>query len=126
MEPQWNLSGTSAASQPKPNSSHKETLEIIEDGLNDIVVLRKKGASKYFSPVFKDMLASLFQLRRGNALVFRSGAKSKDTQNESVHALVEALAGELVKRPLSRCTATQLGHYLAYLILTNGDDGTNT
>ena len=90
---------------------------IIEDGLNDIVVLRKTGASKKYTPIFKEMLASLFQIERGSALVFASGAKSKQTQNASAHALVEASADELVKKPLGKCTATQLGHYLGYLIL---------
>jgi len=97
--------------------SRKTSLQIIEEGMIDIVVLRKKGASKKYRPIFKEMLASFFQIRRGNALVFRSGAKSRQTQNECVRALVEASAEELVKKPLGKCTATQLGHYLAYLIL---------
>ncbi|KAL7541819.1 hypothetical protein ACHAXR_012553, partial [Thalassiosira sp. AJA248-18] len=102
-------------------ASHKESLDVIANGLRDIVVHRKKGASKKYSPIFKEMLATLFQLRRGNALVFAFGTKSTQTRNESVNALVEASADDLVKKPLGKCTATQLGHYLAYLILTNSD-----
>ncbi|KAL7547693.1 hypothetical protein ACHAWF_010974 [Thalassiosira exigua] len=90
-------------------------LEIIETGLKDIVVLRQKGASKKYVLVFKEMLASFFQIRRGSALVFQD--KKRQARNGSVHAMVEEPAHELVKRPLGKCTATQLGHYLAYLIL---------
>ena len=95
--------------------SPKSPLEVVEDGLKDIVVLRKKGASKKFRPVFKEMLASFFQIQRGNALVFASGVKSKQTQNGSVYALVEASSDELEKKPLAKCTATQLGHYFGLL-----------
>ena len=56
--------------------SRKQPLEIVEEALQDIIVLRKKGASKKYRPVFKEMLAVFFQLRRGNALVFASGARS--------------------------------------------------
>ncbi|KAL3800403.1 hypothetical protein ACHAW5_009081 [Stephanodiscus triporus] len=102
--------------------SRKESLDLIENGLRDIIVLGKKGASKEYLPIFKDMLSSLFQIRRGNALVIKSGSARNEYQRrqaESVYALIKASADDLVKRPLGRCTATQLGHYLAYLILTN-------
>jgi len=95
----------------------KTPIEVIETGLKDIVTLRKKGATKMYAPIFKEMLASFFQISRGNAMVFASGATSKQTLNESVYALIEAPAEELVQKPLCKCTATQLGHYLAYLIL---------
>jgi hypothetical protein len=95
----------------------KTPIEVIETGLKDIVTLRKKGATKMYTPIFKEMLATFFQISRGNAMVFASGATSKQTLNESVYALIEAPAEELVQKPLCKCTATQLGHYLAYLIL---------
>lgn len=101
-------------------STHKETLEIIKDSLKDIVVLRKKAASQYYRPVFRKMLDSLFPHhggRGGTALVFTSRARSVQNQNESVYALLEMSGNELITRPLSKCTATQLGHYLDYLIL---------
>jgi len=113
------LIDTESSSRPNPTFSSHEPLQIVEDGLNDIIVLRKKGACKQYSPVFKELLLSLFRLRRGTALVFASGARSEQTRNASVHALVEASSEDLVTKPLGRCTATQLGHYLAYLILTS-------
>ena len=98
-----------------------DPLERVELGLNEIIIRGSKGASKRFTPVFKEMLASLFDIRRGNALVFRS--RYLQTKNESVRALCDATEGELVKKPLGKCTATQLGHYVAYLIITSGSDG---
>ncbi len=92
-------------------------IEVIEAGLKDIVSLRKKGAAKKYVSIFKEMLHSFFQISRGYALVFASGAGSKQTVNESVYRLIEAPADELVRKPLCKCTAMQLGHYLAYLIL---------
>ena len=104
--------------------SKKSPLEVVEDGLKDIVVLRKKGANKKLRPVFKEMLSSFFQIQRGNALVFASGVKSKQTQNGSVYALVEASSDELEKKPLAKCTATQLGHYFG--LLWSKREGTTT
>lgn len=104
--------------------SKKSPLEVVEDGLKDIVVLRKKGANKKLRPVFKKMLSSFFQIQRGNALVFASGVKSKQTQNGSVYALVEASSDELEKKPLAKCTATQLGHYFG--LLWSKREGTTT
>ena len=92
--------------------------------MKDIVVLRKKGANKKLRPVFKEMLSSFFQIQRGNALVFASGVKSKQTQNGSVYALVEASSDELEKKPLAKCTATQLGHYFG--LLWSKREGTTT
>lgn len=111
------LDGANQSHPLKSKTSIKESLDIIETALKDILVYRKKGASKHYSPIFKEMLATTFQLKRGHALVFASGATSKQTQNESIYALVEAQADQLEKKPLGRCTATQLGHYLAYLLL---------
>ena len=101
--------------------TQKTPLEVVEYGLREIVVDKKKGASKKYTPIFKQMLASFFQVKRGHALVFSSGTKSKQTQNESVLALVMASGNDLEKKPLSRCTAIQLGHYLGYLILRDGN-----
>ena len=110
--------GTHPLSGKMESYTRKESLDLIENGLRDIIVLGKKGASKEYLPIFKDMLASLFQIRRGNALVFKSGSSKNDqTQYESVYALIRAPADDIVKKPLGRCTATQLGHYLAYLII---------
>lgn len=110
--------GTHSLYRKMESYTRKESLDLIENGLRDIIVLGKKGASEEYLPIFKDMLASLFQIRRGNALVFKSeSAKNDQTQHESVYALIRAPADDLVKRPLGRCTATQLGHYLAYLII---------
>ena len=108
---------SSLSPQQNDKSSYEGSLANIEAGLRDIIVLGKKGASKKYTPIFKDMLDSLFQIRRGSALVFKSGARSKQTQNESVSALVEATPEDLVNKPIGKCTATQLGHFVAYLIL---------
>lgn len=119
------ITSNSDTQPPRPKQrgiSEKTPLEIVADGLRDIVALRMKGASKKYSPIFKEMLASFFHIRRGKALVFAAGAKSKQTKNESVDALVKASPDELTKRPLAKCTATQLGHYLAYLVLTEKED----
>lgn len=115
---------TPPTSKPKQevNISQKTPLDIVAEGLRDIVGLRKKGASKKYTPIFKEMLASFFQIRRGKALVFKSDARGKQTQNESVYALVEASPDDLMKKPLGKCTATQLGHYLAYLVLSKKED----
>jgi len=119
-----NPTETPPTSKPKQevNISQKTPLDIVAEGLREIVGLRKKGASKKYTPIFKEMLASFFQIRRGKALVFKSDARSKQTQNESVYALVEASSDDLMKKPLGKCTATQLGHYLAYLVLSKKED----
>lgn len=109
-------------SKQEVNISQKTPLDIVAEGLRDIVGLRKKGASKKYTPIFKEMLASFFQIKRGKALVFKSDARGKQTQNESVYALIEAKPDDLMKKPLGKCTATQLGHYLAYLVLSKKED----
>ena len=85
------------------DNTPKTPIEVIETGLKDIITLRKRGAAKKYAPIFKEMLASFFQISRGHALVFASGATSKQTMNESVSALVEAPAEDLVQKPLCRC-----------------------
>jgi len=113
---------TSIPKEQVAKISQKTPLDIVAEGLRDIVGLRKKGASKKYTPIFKEMLASFFQIKRGKALVFKSDARGKQTQNESVYALIEAKPDDLMKKPLGKCTATQLGHYLAYLVLSKKED----
>ena len=96
-------------------------MRTLDEGWTSIVALRQKGSSKKYScPVFRELLSALFQIVRGNALVFASGAKSLQPQNAEFDALVKTFPDDLIKKPLSKCTATQLGHYLAYLILCSG------
>ena len=72
-----------------------------------------------------EVLASFFQIRRSERKKKRaSGVKSKQTQNGSVYALVEASSDELEKKPLAKCTATQLGHYFG--LLWSKREGTTT
>ena len=112
---------TNIADRSKP-ICEKNPLEIVETGLGEMVLERRRGSTKKYAPIFKGFLSSFFDIKRGSALVFASGAKSGQTQNASPRALLDAAPSDLAKKPLAKCTAIQLGHYVAYLFLQE-DDG---
>ncbi|EJK54972.1 hypothetical protein THAOC_25357 [Thalassiosira oceanica] len=100
----------------------KSVLEVVETGLREMVLERRRGSTKKYAPIFRGLLSSFFDVRRGSALVFASGARSGQTLDASPRALLDAAASDLTRKPLARCTAVQLGHYVAYLLL-GGDGG---
>jgi len=101
-------------------SSYEDCLEIAREGLASIIIHREKGASKRYTPIFKEKLSRVFKIHRGNALILSSSSSNNQSQDASVDLLTKALPEDLERKPLSKCTATQLGHFLAYIVLTSG------
>ena len=99
-------------------AGEKNPLDIVETGLREMVLERRRGSTKKYAPIFRGFLSSFFDIKRGSALVFASGAKSGQTQDASPRALLDAAESDLTKKPLAKCTAVQLGHYVAYLFLS--------
>jgi len=108
----------------KPLNHHQKQkqqhLKMIESALQDIIVHRVSGCCTIYKKKFRDVLKTIFYIERGTALVLSNtkeiGAYQM-TKKAEVDALLKVPIDSLSKRPLSQCTAMQLGHYLAYLIL---------
>ena len=87
-------------------------LSLIEHALVEMSDLRIKGACKLYTKTFKEMLQD-FGISRGSALVFVDKKRSDST---SIEELANASDDEITSKALSKCTAKELGHFLAYLI----------
>ena len=74
-----------------------------------------KGSCKLYARTFKDMLKEIFGVTRGVALVF---VDKKRRDSTSVDELFNADDDEVTTKPLSKCTAKELAHFLAYLIVS--------
>ena len=92
----------------------KHLLSLIEHALVEMSDLRVKGACKLYTKTFKEMLQD-FGISRGRALVFLDKKRSDST---SIRELIDASDAEVTSKALSKCTAKELGHFLAYLILS--------
>lgn len=92
----------------------KHLLSLIEHALVEMSELRVKGACKLYTKTFKEMLRD-FGISRGSALVFLDKKRSGST---SIRELIDASDAEVTSKALSKCTAKELGHFLAYLILS--------
>ena len=89
-------------------------LSLIQHALVEMSDLRIKGACKLYTKTFKDMLQD-FGISRGSALVFVDKKRGDST---SIEELANASDDEITSKALSKCTAKELGHFLAYLILS--------
>lgn len=89
-------------------------LGLIQHALIEMTDLRIKGACKLYTTTFKDMLKD-FGISRGVALVF---VDKKRTDSTSIEELINASDEDITTKAISRCTAKELGHFLAYLILS--------
>ena len=89
-------------------------LSLIQHALVEMSDLRIKGACKLYTKTFKEMLQD-FGISRGSALVFVDKKRSDST---SIEELANASDDEITSKALSKCTAKELGHFLAYLILS--------
>lgn len=90
----------------------KHLLGLIQHSLVEMSDLRIKGSCKLYTDTFKQMLKD-FGISRGVALVFVDKERSDST---SIDELINASDDEVTTKALSRCTAKELGHFLAYLI----------
>ncbi len=95
----------------KEESQH-EVFETLQVGLNSIFN-RERGSCKKYKPIFREIL-SKFGVKRGRAIVLTK--ESRKARANNIHALDKASKGDLSYRPLSKCTAEQLGLYVAYLL----------
>jgi hypothetical protein len=84
-------------------------LREIEHGFN--VLNGRKGFAKNYSSLFRSMLRQLGILR-GTAIVLMRNINRKG----SVYALYHSKESERSTKALSRCTARELGQYLAFIL----------
>ena len=95
-----------------PKSS-KALLESVTSCLNE-VFQKKRGCQGKYKAQFRNILHE-HNCRRGSAIVLTQDGQEKIGQ--AVDALVHAPSEHLTTRPLSQCTAEQLGLYLVFLLL---------
>ena len=94
-----------------------DMLQKVQAGLNSIF-LKERGSCKKYRPIFREMLRKK-GIHRGSAFVLTAQARKERAHN--VNLLVNASKSQLKTRPLSRCTAEELGLYLAYLLISDND-----
>ena len=90
----------------------KQIVAEVTTGLNKIFN-RKWGACRKYREKFRSILRD-YGITRGTALVLTQDGK--EALDRTVDVLVKAPASFITTRPLSRCTAEQLGLYLIYLL----------
>ena len=86
-----------------------EMFETIQAGL-ELIFNKKRGACKKYRPIFREFLSKK-GIIKGRALVM-----AKEEKVDNIYAVANASDAELITRPLSRCTAKQLGLYLVSLL----------
>jgi superfamily I DNA/RNA helicase len=89
-----------------------EVFETLHHGMN-MIFNRKRGACKQYKPIFRNMLKDQ-GISRGRIQVLKREYSSKELK--CIHALVNAPSDNIATRPISRCTAKQLGLYLFALL----------
>ena len=107
---------TKIAKVASPQETRGEhLLSLIRHSLVEMRNLQMKGSCKLYARTFKDMLKEIFGVTRGVALVF---VDKKRRDSTSVDELFNADDDEVTTKPLSKCTAKELAHFLAYLIVS--------
>jgi hypothetical protein len=98
-------------------ASDKEVLNTVISGLHEMCEQKKRTNGKY-KIVFRDLLRGRFNQKRGSALVLPP--KEIDTKEciVSYYTLLNTPREQLGRRPLSQCTAIELGLYVAYNLLS--------
>lgn len=84
-----------------------EMFETIQVGLN-LIFNKKRGACKKYRLIFREFLKKKGVIK-GRALVMTEKV-------DDIYAVANASEQKLITRPLSRCTAAQLGLYLVSLL----------
>ncbi len=89
----------------------EETLKTIKVGLKAIFS-KVRGSSKKYRSIFRQILTNRGILR-GRAVILK---QLQHDVEKDIQTISNASSKEIDSRPLSRCTATQLGLYAASLI----------
>lgn len=99
----------------KSPKTSTELLETVTSCLKE-VFQKKRGSQGKYKTHFRGILHE-HNCKRGTAIVLTLDGQEKIGQ--AVDALVHAPSEYLTTRPLSQCTAEQLGLYLVFLLLKN-------
>ena len=101
----------------KHNDHHSENLKFVTRALKEITVEKRRGSCKKYRQQFLTILKESFEIKRGSAPVVTKSCKSNEGYHPDFsHILLNESRQNFEMRPLSKCTATQLGQYLVYLI----------
>ncbi len=104
-------------STKKQNDRHSENLKFVIRALNEMTVEKKRGSCKEYRQKFLTMLKESFDIKRGSVPLVTLSCKSNENYHADFsHILLNESRENFEMRPLSKCTATQLGQYLVYLI----------
>jgi len=95
--------------------------ELVFSNINDILK-RKRGSAKKARVLFRELLESRFNLKRGriNLFSFEGEVKNMSSLNSATYDVLATSTGNVTTRPLSRATALQLGLFLAYSLRNVG------
>jgi DNA helicase-2/ATP-dependent DNA helicase PcrA len=103
--PNTDASLSSFKTESQNIASHERMLQQVRQGLLDIES-KRRGACKEYVSKFRDILLHNFYLCRGRIPVILDQTQKDDSNANN------GGAGTITTRPLSRCTAAQLGQYL--------------
>ena len=106
---------------PEILDSSSMELKLVRNDLQNLIQNRKKrsGICKVFREKWREMIATLFDLKRGSALVI----DRKTAQENSVKVTdIASMPSLYIKtKPLSQCTALELGLYLEHLLVKQSE-----
>mmetsp|Transcript_29407 Transcript_29407/g.60113 ORF Transcript_29407/g.60113 Transcript_29407/m.60113 type:complete len:88 (-) Transcript_29407:223-486(-) len=77
--------------------------------------MRKRGACEMYKGVFCNILKDELGIHRGSALILADNIKGWK-KSARVDAIIHVPHSSLISKPISKCTAKQLGQYIAYII----------
>lgn len=80
---------------------------------------QRNGTKPKLKVKFKKMLKNLFDMQQGRALVIDNSAYVNDSSRNSM--IADTPSNQIKTKPLSRCTAKELGLYLMHLILKRNE-----
>jgi len=80
---------------------------------------RRNGTKTKLKAKFKDMLKKLFDMKKGRALVIDSSACVNDLSPNLM--IADTPSSQIKTKPLSQCTAKELGLYLMHLIVKRNE-----
>ena len=96
----------------KDHCDKNEMFETVQVGLNSIFS-KTRGACKKYRPLFREFLREK-GIIKGRAPVMT--AKAQKERVNDIYALANATENQITTRPLSRCTAQEMGLYLVSLL----------
>jgi hypothetical protein len=112
---EWEPSSETAVAQLP--AIDREVLNTVKLGLHEMCEQKKRTNGKY-KTLFREVLRGRFNQKRGSALVLRPKESSTKECRVSYDALLNTPRDQLGRRPLSQCTAIELGVYVAYCLLS--------